>query len=204
MRSHKLSLRRAIAVVLFFALSLSGVLSLPAAFAAGNPKDNQVVGQLTATGAVTVNDKKALNGTTIFNNSRLSVACAGGNRAVVNLGRLGRVELTPGSQMVLRYSEGLISGELLMGKIMVNAPVGVKVAINTPEGVSAADGKEAAAMAINTQRGVRCVPMVAQSPMRQLALGSGGLAALLLGTGGAAAGAVVAATSNNNSSNVIP
>ena len=178
------------------AISLSGVFNLSSftVAAAGIPKnDTQVVGQLNVVGSVTINDKKAVTGTTIFSNTRVGVACAGGNRAIVNLGKLGRIELTPGSQMVVKFSEGLISGELMTGKAVVNAPVGVKVAISTPDGVSASDGKEASVVAVSTQRGVRCVPIVtAQTSSATTALSSGALAAILLGAGGSAvAGAVV-------------
>jgi hypothetical protein len=80
-----------------------------------------------------------------------------------------------------------------MGKIIVNAPAGVKVAVNTPEGVSAADGKEASLLAVTTQRGVRCVPVMTTNQTSQsVALGSGALAAIILGAGGVAvAGAAV-------------
>ncbi|HMV85056.1 MAG TPA: hypothetical protein PLD20_17100 [Blastocatellia bacterium] len=205
MRVQLRNLRKAVVFVLLFALGICGNILSSSAFAAGNPKDEkQVVGQLAVTGSVTVNDKKAINGTSIFNNSRLNVACANGNRAIINLGKLGRVEMAPGTQMVLKFSDGIISGDLTMGKVVVNAPAGVKVAISTPEGVSAADGKDASVVAATTQRGVRCVPVVVSSQSSSsLAVGSGALAAILLGAGGAAvAGAVV--SSQTQASNVIP
>lgn len=180
--------------VFFLTVSLIFIssFSLPS-LAAGIPKnDNQVIGQLSVIGSATINDKKAITGTTVFSNTRLGVACANGNRATVNLGKLGRIELTPGSQMILKFSDGLISGELVMGKVVVNAPVGVKVAISTQEGISASDGRDASVMAVATQRGVRCVPVVTAQAASTTALGSGALAAILLGAGGAAvAGAAV-------------
>src|SRR5262245_15403068 len=182
------NLRKMISLVLFMALSNFGNISGIQVLAAGNPKDEkQIIGQIVVTGTVTVNDKKAITGTSIFNNSKLNVACAPGNRAIVNLGKLGRVEMTPGSQMVLKFSDGVISGDLAMGKIVVNAPAGVKVAINTQEGVSASDGKDASVVAATAQRGVRCVPVVVPSQSSSsIPLSSGALAAILLGAGGAA------------------
>jgi len=50
---------------------------------AGN---SQQVGQLIVTGSVTVNDKRAVTGTTIFTESRIAVACAKGSTALINLG----------------------------------------------------------------------------------------------------------------------
>jgi len=193
MRIPWTNLRGITTFVLLTAVSNFGNPGILAASAAGGyMADNQVIGQLITSGTVTINDKKAINGTSVYNNSRLNVACASGNRAVVSLGKLGRVEMTPGTQMVLKFSDGLISGELATGKIVVSAPVGVKVAINTPEGVSAADGKEASLLAVATQRGVRCVPIMATSQAGPLTLGPGALAAILLGAGGVAvAGAAV-------------
>ncbi len=188
------NLRGIATFVLLITLSSLGNRNLAMALAAVNPRtDNQVIGQLVISGSVTVNDKKAINGTSIYNNSRLNVACASGNHAVVNLGKLGQIEMSPGSQMMLKFSDGMISGDLTTGKIIVHAPVGVKVAINTPEGISAADGKGVALLAVTTQRGVRCVPVMTTSQAGQsLTLSSGALAAILLGAGGAAvAGAAV-------------
>lgn len=161
---------------------------------AGDVKEtSQQVGQLIVTGSVTVNDKRAITGTTVFTDSRIAVACAKGNSAIVNLGRLGRIELTYGSKMMLRFTDGLISGDLLEGKAMVSTPTGVKVAINTPDGVSSADGAEAAVTPVVTQRGVRCVPAAVTSGSSS-AISNGVLTALLVGIGGATAAAAAVAT----------
>ncbi|QQS47629.1 MAG: hypothetical protein IPM66_02945 [Acidobacteriota bacterium] len=159
-------------------------------------RDNppQVIGQLTVYGAVTVNDKKAINGTTVFTDSRIKVACAKGNRAIVNLGAMGRVELNPGAQLVLRYSDNLISGDLIEGNILVNSSPGVKVSINTSEGVTATDGQEAQVIPVRTQRGVRCVPMVMTSSSQTPVLNSAAIAAILLGAAGAAVAGTVVST----------
>jgi hypothetical protein len=163
----------------------------------GKPKDEtQIVGQLTVIGAATINDKRAITGTSVLNNSQIRVACAKGNTAIVNLGRLGRVELNPGAQLVLRFSNGLVTGDLIQGNILVNSPAGVKVSINTPDGVTASDGKDASVLPVRTQRGVRCVPVVASSTASP-ALGSASLLLLMLGAGGGAIGAV-ASTGNDD------
>jgi len=161
---------------------------------AGDVKETtQQVGQLIVTGSVTVNDKRAITGTTVFTDSRIAVACAKGNSAIVNLGRLGRIELTSGSKLLLRFTDGLISGDLLEGKAMVSTPAGVKVAVNTPDGVSSADGVEAAVTPVVTQRGVRCVPAAVSSGSSS-AISNGVLTALLVGIGGATAAAAAVAT----------
>ncbi|MCI0660376.1 MAG: hypothetical protein L0220_04815 [Acidobacteria bacterium] len=228
MRNYKI--RMLISIVLMIAVSCLGMFNTSVALAdkgpkaanakpdvdpkAGIPKpdveprsvinkyETQIVGQLTVIGAATVNDKRAITGTSVFNNSRIKVACAKGNSAIVNLGRLGRVELTPGTQLLLRFSEGLVSGDLIEGNIVVNAPVGVKVSINSQTGIVASDGKEAAVLPVKTQRGVRCVPLSLSGSSSASALGPGALAALVAGVGGlAVVGAVVA---GSNASNVVP
>jgi hypothetical protein len=148
-------------------------------------------------GSVTVNEKRAITGTTVFTDSRIAVACAKGSSAIVNLGKLGRVELSPGSKMILRFNDEMISGDLLEGKAVFSTPVGVKVAVNTPEGVSTSDGKEAAVTPVATQRGVRCVPVALSSSSSSTVLGSGPLGALLVGIGAASVAGAAVATSES-------
>jgi len=170
-------------------------------------EDVQLAGQMIVSGSVTVNDKKAVTGTTVFSNSKIAVACAKGNSAIVNLGRLGRIELTPGSKIMLKFVDGVISGDLLEGKAVVNAPAGIKVSINTPDGVISAEGKEAAVIPVNSQRGVRCVPAAVGGSSNALSsLSPGALAGILLGVGGATvAGAAVASSTNTSAaSGLIP
>jgi len=173
---------------------------------AGEPDEpSQQVGQMIVTGSVTINEKRAITGTSVFTDSRIAVACAKGNSAIVNLGRLGRIELTSGSKLMLRFNDGLISGDLLEGKAVVSTPAGVKVAVNTPDGVISADGAEAAVTPVATQRGVRCVPVAVSGSSSASVLGNGALGALLVGIGGAsAAAAAVAAAEESVASQSIP
>ncbi|MCG3162745.1 MAG: hypothetical protein JMDDDDMK_04075 [Acidobacteria bacterium] len=223
MSNHSPKVRKVIAFILTLTLSSFGAVNTGSILAAententtgnttGNTKagdareNSQQVGQMIVTGSVTVNEKRAITGTTVFTDSRIAVACAKGNSAIVNLGRLGRIELSAGSKLLLRFSDGLISGDLLEGKAVVSTPAGVKVAVNTPEGVSSSDGKDAAVTPVATQRGVRCVPITTGSSSSPSALGSGALGALLIGIGGAAAAATAVAASENTSSasSIIP
>jgi hypothetical protein len=113
---------------------------------------------------------------------------------------LGRIELTSGSKLMLRFSDGLISGDLLAGKAVVSSPVGVKVAVNTPDGVSTADGAEAAVTPVVTQRGVRCVPVaVGSSGSAPSLLSNGALGAILIGIGGGAGAAAAVASAESTS-----
>jgi hypothetical protein len=152
---------------------------------------------------VTVNDKKAITGTTIFTDSRIVVACAKGNSAIVNLGRLGRIELTEGAKLTLRFGEGLIGGDLAEGKAVISTPAGVKVAVNTPDGVAVGGGGEASVTPAVAQRGVRCIPIVVTSS-GQTTLSSGTLTAAVLGVAGGAAAVVAIATKEDEASQTRP
>src|SRR5262245_57538872 len=97
--------------------------------------NSQLNGQLIANGPVTVNGNNAITGTTVFTDSNIAVDCAKGNNAIVNLGRLGRIDLVPGTKMILRFSDGLISGDLQDGKAVISTPKDVRVEVKTPDGV---------------------------------------------------------------------
>lgn len=230
MSNHSPKARRVIAFMLAVALSNFAAFNSNPILAAGNieneNKENtaaitaesinteaesanntQEMGQLIVTGSVTVNDKRAITGTTVFTESRIAVACAKGNSALINLGRLGRIELTSGAKIMLRFTDGLISGDLLEGKAVVSTPAGVKVSVNTPDGVSSADGVEAAVTPVATQRGVRCVPVTTAGSGSSSVIGGQALAAILVGIGGGvAAAAAVASVQDdvNMSPSVLP
>jgi hypothetical protein len=163
----------------------------------GNPRpETVIVGQLTVIGVASINEKKAISGTTIFSNSQIRVACSKGNKAIIDLGRSGRIELSPGAKFVVRFSNGLLSGELMQGNILVNAPEGVKVSINTPDRVVTTNGKDAVVIPINTKRDARCNLPVGKPTSSFPRLTS--LLLLLAGAGAAAAGIVLAATVGND------
>ena len=118
----KIASHRIVAAALVLTMSIAGTgLPLPAA-AAGKvgeaskevrKADTLLAGKLMVAGAATINGKKALSGTTIFSENRIAVANTAGNQALINLGQLGRIDLAPGTELVLRLANGLIGGELL-------------------------------------------------------------------------------------------
>jgi len=206
--------RKVTVTLLSLALASFGVFNTGSTLAAKNTKNpnaetngnSQQVGQLIVTGSVTVNDKRAITGTSVFTESRIAVACAKGSSALINLGNLGRIELGAGSKMVLRFTDGLIAGDLLEGKGVVNTPAGVKVAVNTPDGVSSADGADAAVTPVVTQRGVRCVPVAASASGASSSgvIGGAALGAILVGIGGGAAAAAAVASVQEDASVTVP
>src|SRR6185369_13242331 len=91
----------------------------------------KAVGELVVTGNngtsfVTVNGEQAKNGRSVFSSSTLSTPSEFG--AVLNLGKAGKLELSPNSTFVVSFDEGSISGELTSGSVTVlSAQSDVKV-----------------------------------------------------------------------------
>jgi hypothetical protein len=194
-------------LILLLVLSASLVFNMGSTLAAKNTGaaanaqtgNSQLNGQLIANGPVTINGNKAITGTTVFNGSNIVVDCAKGNSALVNLGNLGRIELVPGTKLTLRFSNGLISGDLQDGKAIISTPPGVKVAVNTPDGVVSADCAQACVTPVAVQGFVQCVavaPAPARAPIPPGGL-SGRAIAILAGAGAGGVAAGVAAGSDN-------
>lgn len=94
-------------------------------------------GELVTTGQVTVNGQNALSGATIFTDS--TIETARGSSAVVSLGKLGRVELLPDSNLRLSFNESGVTGMLNSGRVRVSSPSGVSIVISTKDGSAASD-----------------------------------------------------------------
>jgi hypothetical protein len=167
--------------------------------------DAQLKGQLIASGPVTVNGNKAITGTTIFTDSNIAVDCSKGNSAIVNLGYLGRIELVPGTKMTLRFRDGMISGDLQDGKAIINTPGGVKVAVNTPDGVVSSDCAQSCVTPVAVQGFVQCA-VVAAPPAPPPPLPPAGLSRWAIAgiVGAGAAAGVVGATTGSSEGRPIP
>lgn len=168
--------------------------------------NSQLTGQLIANGPVTVNGNKAITGTTVFTDSNVVVDCAKGNSAIVNLGKLGRIEFVAGTKMTLRFSDGLISGNIQDGKAVISTPGGVKVEVNTPDGgvvTSNCVKVQECVTPVAVQGFVQCVPVVAAVPVRGVPVPVGGLgpwaiAGALAGVAGVAAATVATEGDEDN------
>lgn len=144
---------RVASVVLVLTLCISGSIARWVAAATGESEAKPapsltgapIFGKLMVTGPATINGKKALPGSTIFSENRIAVANTVGNGGRISLGRLGNVDVKPGTELVLRFSDKFIGGELLVGEAIIRSNAGVKVALLTPKGWAAADGLAAAA-----------------------------------------------------------
>lgn len=111
----------------------------------------KAAGELSVTGSVMINGTQAISGATVFSDSKVKTSRNSG--ATINLGKRGRVQLGPESEMALRFSEGNIGGNLMAGRAVVSAPAGVSINVATIEGVTTADGKQAATLTIDVTCG---------------------------------------------------
>jgi hypothetical protein len=89
------------------------------------------VGLLTVTGMVKVNGKPAATGDIVASGS--TVETAKGSSAVVSLGKLGRVEALPATQMKLRYDDSSISILIDTGSVRVSTGPGVAATITSKD-----------------------------------------------------------------------
>jgi hypothetical protein len=126
-------LTQLVAACLAIAVLLS---SSPLAFAgAGSqPLAGEIIVSGNKTGdqpLVTLNGENALSGRTF--QTAGTVATSETGSATINMGKLGRVSLSPNSSLSLVLAENSISGELTAGKMQVFNKDGVTVSIKTPD-----------------------------------------------------------------------
>ena len=167
-----------------FAFIVSGSLVTLAA-------SSKPVGEILVTGtridgaSVTVNGERADSGRTIFSSSTISTP--EGTSAVINLGKVGKIQLAPGSTFVLDVDGNAAKGNLTVGSLTVlNAANPVAVKTMTGDVVDLASGETATA--------------TSGSSSKKIKPGPGGLdwwiwAAIV---GGAAAAVIIIATRGDN------
>lgn len=151
----------------------------------------RVAGELLITGKnvngeapfVKVNGEMAQNGRSVFSSS--TIATPENANAIINLGKLGKIELAPNTVLALTFDEKGISGDLAAGQVSVLSASNL-VNITTANGNAKLNAGESA-----TAKGAK-----AQDDDNSGGGGNYLIWALILG--GAAAGIIIAATSNNN------
>ena len=131
-----------VAVSSFYSLVTTSVFAQTAVKAAG---------ELSVTGSVTINGTSAISGATVFSESKIKTARNG--MATVSLGKLGRVQLGPESEMTISFADSKIGGNLIAGRAVVSSPAGVAINVATAEGVATADGKNASTLTIDVTCG---------------------------------------------------
>lgn len=184
--NSKLWIRKALSLCLVVAtMATSSMVTLA--------NSEKVAGELLISGAnsgsatsfVKVNGEAAQNGRTIFSSSTIVTPENAG--AVINLSKLGQVELSAGTTLTLSFNENGINGDLLAGRVTVLDATSV-VNIKTLDGT------------VNLKAGESAVATTGKAQDDDDAVSDGGSGWIIWAVvlGGAAAGIVIAATSNNN------
>jgi len=180
-------------------------------------------GELSVSGQVTVNGQRMISGGTVFSDSTISTAAQ--SSASVSISKVGRVELSPNSNLRLSFAENSITAMLETGSAQVSTLAGTIVNLTTKDGTVVVDGSEATTFTVSASRGrtsLATLSGVAQfkagGSVKQVAAGEsaiagvptpqtddddddmsgGALAVLLLAVGGAVAGVLYAALHNND------
>ncbi len=207
------------------ALVAVAILSVYSMVVLASPAAKAPSGELSIAGQVTVNGETAVTGGTVFSESLITTAEK--SLATVNLSKLGRVELSPTTNMKLSFTESSIGGLLDNGTARISTIAGSSVNITTKDASVTVDGGQATSFTLHVIKGVTYLTThsgVAQLHMgntvRAVAAGEsasagsatpkddpgddddkmdgGELAALLLLGGGAVAGILYAALHNND------
>ena len=143
--------RRMLSIGLMIAVGGFYTLVTGSALAQSARTTKRSAGELSVSGAVTINGTSAISGATVFSESRIRTAA--NSTAIINLGRMGRLQLGPESEMTVRFSDGALGGSLTAGRAVANAPVGVAVSIVTADGVAESKGGKAASLAVDVTCG---------------------------------------------------
>lgn len=106
----------------------------------------KVRGEVVSASRTTINGFPAISGMTVFTDNRIRTGQQG--VAIINLGKLGRIECGPDTDMTLRLTGSSIGGDLRSNRVVVSARAGIAVAINTGKGVVTTDGKKPAVLTI--------------------------------------------------------
>lgn len=96
---------------------------------------------LSVSGNVKVNGRTAVTGSSVASGS--TIVTEENSSAVINLGKLGRVEVLPKTSFTVNFTKNTITGSLSEGKVRVMANDGINASVNTKEGSVVADGTQA-------------------------------------------------------------
>ena len=202
------------------ALVAVAVFSVYSMVVLASPSAKAPSGELMIVGQVTVNGETVVYGSTVFSDSVITTAEK--SAATVNLSKLGRVELSSGSDLKLSFSDKSIEGLLENGTARISTLAGTSVNFATTDGVVVVDGSQATSVTVKVVEGVTSLTTtsgIAQlyvgGAVKEVAAGEtvssapqtddddddmsgGALAVLLLAVGGAVAAVLYAALHDND------
>jgi hypothetical protein len=135
-------------------------------------------GKIGANVQVSLNGTNAISGATVFSDS--TVTTAKGSSAVVSLGKLGRVEVTPESTMKLSFTDSSITAAMLeAGRVRVSSSSGVSATATTNDAQLTAKGTGKNEFTVDTKCGNTLVSVKqgrvelrAGNSVKQIAAGS--------------------------------
>lgn len=107
-------------------------------------------GEITITGQVSINDQAAVSHSTIV--SGTTIVTAADSSAIINLGKIGRIEILDKSSLTLNFTENSISGMLSSGNIRVANAAGIGTTFTTGNSTVISDSAQANTFSI----GVDC------------------------------------------------
>lgn len=110
-----------------------------------------VSGNDSADAAVTLNGEPVLSGRTFLGSG--TIATSDTRSATINLGKLGRVTVSPKSVVSLTLSDNGISGDLSAGQIHVSSKAGTAVNITTPDNAVSNDASQARSFTVDVSSG---------------------------------------------------
>ncbi len=192
MNSSKALAKRILAIILALALQMVFLQT-------GTRAQDGQSGKLVTTGnqSVLVNGNQMSGGGTIL--SGATIETPPGVGATINLGPLGSVDLAPGTQAVLDFSDGRVRVKVIRGCAVVKTKQGKEGEVSTEQGVVETTEK-------NKKRRLDvCAPGFTPSDIGSGAGGTGGLskallAVLLAGGAGALTIALIIANRDDNPS----
>jgi len=128
------------------------ILSVYSMVVLASPSAKAPSGELSVSGQVTVNGENAITGGTIFSDSVITTAEK--SVGIVNLSKLGRVELNPSSSLKLSFTDSSIMGLLENGSAHVSTLKGVTVNFTTTDGVVVVDGSQPTSFTVSVVKGI--------------------------------------------------
>jgi phage baseplate assembly protein gpV len=137
------------------ALVAVAILSVYSMVVLASPAAKAPSAELSIAGQVTVNGETAVSGGTVFSDSLITTAEK--SNATVNLSKLGRVELSPTTNMKLSFTDKTIGGLLDNGTARISTLAGSSVNITTKDGSVTVDGSQPTSFTINVLKGVTYV-----------------------------------------------
>ena len=143
------------------------ILSVYSMVVLASPSAKAPSGELSVSGQVTVNGENAISGGTVFSDSVITTAEK--SVGIVNLSKLGRVELNPSSSLKLSFTDQSIMGLLENGSAHVSTLPGITVNFTTTDGVVVVDGSQATSFTVSVVKGI--TSLTTHSGIAQLRVG---------------------------------